>query len=115
MTASVQNALSALENLESGLEELGHGRLKSLAGVVRKCIQSLAGQIEFYESAKAPMTSLIVEEDGQQTRHVTGMKMEALSISGSDHVIYGKPEAIAAVRKLLPKDSAQENTWEVYF
>lgn len=115
MTASVKNALSALENLDSGLRELGHERLRSVSDVVRKCILSLASQIDFYESAKAPLTSLIVEEDGKEARHVTGMKMEAFSIAGTDHVIYGKPDAIAAVRALLPAATTSEDTWEVYF
>jgi len=115
MTASVENALSALSKLEEGLQELGHERLKSVADVVGKCLRSLASQVEFYESAKAPLRSLIVDQDGKETRQVTGMRMEAIHLKGSDHVVYGKPEAIAALRRLLPQASTDDDSWEVYF
>ena len=115
MTASVQNALSALGKLEEGLQELGHARLNSVADVVGKCLRSLASQVEFYESAKAPLRSLIVDRDGKEVQQITGMRMEAIHIKGTDHVVYGKPEAIATLRRLLPEESADESSWEVYF
>jgi hypothetical protein len=115
MTASVQNALSALGKLQDGLQELGHERLNAVADVVGKCLRSLASQVEFYESAKAPLSSVIVDRDGQKTQQVTGMRMEAIHLKGTNHVVYGKPEAIAALRALLPEASADDDSWEVYF
>lgn len=115
MTASVQNALSALNKLEEGLGELGHDRLNAVADVVGKCLRSLAAQVEFYENAKAPLSTLIVNGNGNDAQQITGMRMEAISIKGCEHVIYGKPEAITALRALLPEDCTEDDSWEIYF
>ena len=56
-----------------------------------------------------------VDRDGQETQQVTGMRMEAIHLKGTDHVVYGKPEAIAALRALLPEASTGDDSWEVYF
>lgn len=115
MTASSQNALSAIRNLQQGLDELGHERLNAVADVVEKCIRSLAAQVDFYESAKAPLATLIVDGKEGEAQQITGMRMEGVTIKGTDHVIYGKPEAIASLRDLLPEDCTDDDSWEIYF
>lgn len=52
MTASPENARSALRVLQLGLEELGCDRLLEVARVVGKCVNSLADQVAFYEAQK---------------------------------------------------------------
>lgn len=115
MTASIQNTLSAIEVLEKALEgyETQHGaprhelltyhfQIRILLNSVRKCFESLAAQIRFYQSAKGTGRSLIVEDTNEV---INGQLVHALCVplpgQSEDAVIYGKPAALKAVADAL--------------
>ncbi|MEO0955761.1 MAG: hypothetical protein AAFY12_12265 [Pseudomonadota bacterium] len=117
MTASVKNTLSAIRVLEQALREaesrqgppkegLCHAfNLGTLLNSVRKCVDSLAAQIRFYQSAKSPTRALIVTHDDGREEYVSGQKVQTLCLHipdmAEDAVIFGKPEALSAIAAAL--------------
>lgn len=53
MTASIENARQCFALLKKGLDEAGCPRLADFADSAGKCVESLAGQVAFYEGQKA--------------------------------------------------------------
>ncbi|QFT31780.1 hypothetical protein FIV00_14910 [Labrenzia sp. THAF82] len=115
MTASIQNTASSLKVLLNGLKwfcEATHEPIEKrveyleiLADSSHKCFASVAAQIRFYQSAKSPTRALIVtHEDGRQ-EYVHGQQVETLVLAqpdkAEDAVVYGKPEALKAIRAAL--------------
>jgi len=115
MTASVQNSRSSLKVLKNGLkwfreatDETPEDRVwmvETLVDSLEKCLDSLSAQIRFYHSAKSPTRALaVIHPDGSQ-EYVHGAAVEALHLPQpgkcEDAVIYGKPEALAAIAAIL--------------
>ena len=115
MTASIENSRSSLKVLLNGLAWFREASdvpvedrvtmLETLARSFEKCVDSLAAQIRFYESAKGTGRAYwIKQEDGSET-HVDGQQLATLRLAlpGAEHdaVIHGKPEALAAVAAVL--------------
>lgn len=115
MTASIQNTWSSFKVLLAGLKafrdathlsiEDRYEMLWPLTDSFHKCLVSLSAQIRFYQSAKSPTRALIVtHEDGSQ-EYVQGQQVETLVLAqpdkAEDAVIYGKPEALKAIRAAL--------------
>lgn len=98
MTASVQNALSALRVLQDGLAELDHERLNHVADVVEKCMKSLCDQVAFYEGEKSPLKS-----DG-----LAGLTLHTFTCptTGEQHIVFAYPEGIAALEAITGEQSA---------
>lgn len=122
MTASVENTLSAIRVLESALdkfetvqgpppEELPNTafHLKILLNSVRKCFESLAAQIRFYQSAKSPTRALLVTHEDGRSEYLSGQSVETLCLhlpdQPQDVVVYGKPTALRALAKALSQSS----------
>jgi len=72
---------------------------------ITRGMDSLAAQIRFYQSAKSPTRALMIEKDDGSTEILSGQKVQSLCLhmpgQPQDHVIYGKPEALAAIASAL--------------
>jgi len=115
MTASVQNSRSSLKVLQNGLKWFREATgetveervrmLETLARSFEKCLDSLAAQIRFYQSAKSPTRALCVTHPDGRQEHLHGCQVEALCLplpgKAEDAVIYGKPQALAALAEAL--------------
>lgn len=115
MTASVQNSRSSLKVLKNGLKwfreatdetpEYRVWMVETLVDSLEKCLDSLAAQIRFYHSAKSPTRALAVSHPDGSQQYVHGAAVEALHLPQpgkcEDAVIYGKPEALAAIAAAL--------------
>ncbi|WP_299481994.1 hypothetical protein [uncultured Roseibium sp.] len=117
MTASIRNTVSSFKMLKKGIAWFNENKhlpaddriwhVEILLDSFEKCMESLAAQIRFYQSAKSPTRALIVTHDDGSEEVVSGQKVQSLClhVSGQeeDHVIYGKPEALAAIAEALAK------------
>ncbi|MEJ8474482.1 hypothetical protein [Roseibium algae] len=105
MTASIGNAKRAIELLTTHAKMLTEQHklrdLMILIDSVRKCMDSLASQLAFYEGIKSPLRTMQVAQPDGACKTVSAMELIALDLPGSDHKVYGKPEAIAALKALL--------------
>lgn len=115
MTASIRNTVSSFKMLKKGIAWFNDNKhlpaedrvwhVEILLDSFEKCMESLAAQIRFYQSAKSPTRALVVEHDDGSVEHVSGQKVQSLCLhlpgQPEDHVIYGKPEALAAIAETL--------------
>ncbi|MET1410731.1 hypothetical protein ABVF61_00585 [Roseibium sp. HPY-6] len=115
MTASLQNTRSSFQMLKKGIAWFNGNKhlpaedrvwhVEILLDSFEKCMESLAAQIRFYQSAKSPTRTLVVTHDDGREEVVSGQKVQSLCLHGldeeEDHVIYGKPEALAAIAEAL--------------
>ncbi|MEP4031354.1 hypothetical protein [Roseibium polysiphoniae] len=103
MTASTGNARRAMTLLKQSLDALGHPRVSAVADVVGKCLESLAAQVEFYEGIKSPLRRMIVQDPDGTHRPVSAMELASLPLANTPHIVYGSPEAIAALTAQLAR------------
>lgn len=115
MTASIRNTVSSFKMLKKGIawfNENKHLRaddrvwhVEILLDSFEKCMESLAAQIRFYQSAKSPTRALVVTHDDGREEIVSGQIVQSLCLHApgqeEDHVIYGKPEALTAIAEAL--------------
>lgn len=115
MTASIRNTVSSFKMLKKGIawfklnkampaeDRVWH--VEILLDSFEKCMDSLAAQIRFYQSAKSPTRALMIEHDDGSTEVLSGQKVQSLCLhvpgQPQDHVIYGKPEALRAIASAL--------------
>jgi hypothetical protein len=120
MTASIDNTIRSMRILEKALAEYQREAetlskaqwrfvfdLATLLNSTRKCFESLAAQLRFYEGATNHGRALI-DDDGTVIR---GMAVEVLHIpvpgAERDAVIYGRADALAFVKEALEERSHQ--------
>lgn len=115
MTASTGNTRRSFEMLKKGIAWFNERKdlsaddrvwhVENLLDSFEKCMDSLAAQIRFYQSAKSPTRALMVAHDDGSTEVLSGQKVETLCLhvpgQPEDHVIYGKPAALAAIAGAL--------------
>lgn len=104
MTASPDNTRRSFKMLGRAIADgAPHDQLMMLADSAYKCAVSLMSQVEFYEGAKSPFRSFVVEG-----RTVSGIGLAALRLSGTNHVLFGQSEAIDHLETLLAKPNERK-------
>lgn len=115
MTASIRNTVSSFKMLKKGIAWFNQNKampsedrvwhVEILLDSFEKCMDSLAAQIRFYQSAKSPTRALMIEKDDGSTEVLSGQKVQSLCLhmpgQPQDHVIYGEPEALQAIASAL--------------
>lgn len=115
VTASIRNTVSSFKMLKKGIAWFNQNKalpaedrvwhVEILLDSFEKCMDSLAAQIRFYQSAKSPTRALMIEKDDGSTEVLSGQTVQSLCLhvpgQPEDHVIYGKPEALEAIASAL--------------
>lgn len=115
LTASTQNTSSSFKMLKKGVEWFKSNKhipaeervwyIEVLLDSFEKCMDSLAAQIRFYQSAKSPTRALTVTHKDGREEFVSGQKVQTLCLhlpgSAEDAVVFGKPEALNAIADAL--------------
>ncbi|MBG6205414.1 hypothetical protein IWQ49_000058 [Labrenzia sp. EL_126] len=115
MTASIQNTRSSFAVLKKGIawfksntkqtpqERVWH--VEILLDSFEKCMESLAAQIRFYQSAKSPTRALLIKHEDGRSEYLSGQCVETLCLhlpdQSQDVVVYGKPTALRELAKAL--------------